>query len=295
MTGSSIGNWLAVAAAVTLAACTGDAGTDDLARTTPVSVDRFHLWGGRMLTPMVMHPPLHERGVSRLAIIYNAERTLDFEHVDVGWFTSGGEHIQVAADPWIDPNFGETLLLELAREEAVVNVENYTETHRAVADDWKKSFWTLTYNFGDHAKELFADLRKKGADGVLVIMEGPLTDVDGATLLGASKGLYSRSSLFIYAGFLAVLVDPATGKIMRQGRYQQVSATFLPALEWKEGGFESYSLEEKTLIVEAIKERMRTNVEQILMLFKIIPKRDGEFMVVDDLDESEIVVFEYPE
>lgn len=294
MTGSLTGNWLAVAAAVTLAACTGDAGTDDRARTTPVSVDRFHLWGSR-ISPMVMLPPLHERGITNLAIIYNAERILDFEHVDVGWFTIGGEHMQVASDPWIDPMFGETQLLELAREKAVVNVENYTRTHRAVADDWGKSFWALSYNFGDHAKELFADLQKKGVDGVLVIMEGPLTDVDGVPLIGASKGLYSKSSLFVYAGFLAVLVDPATGKILRFGRYQQVSATYLPALEWKEGGFESYSPEEKTLIVDTIKDRMRTNVEQILLLFKIIPKRDGEFMVVDDLDESEIMVFEYPE
>ncbi len=288
MAGSSIGKWCLIAAAVTLAACSGDTGTD-----TPLSVDRFHLWSGRMLTPMVMHPPLHERGVSNLAIIYNAERIMDFEHV--GWFTIGSEHVQVASDPLIDPMFGETLLLELARDKAVVNVENYTRTHRAVADDWKQSFWTLSYNFGDNARALFADLSKKGMDGVLVIMEGPLTDFDGATVLGASKGLYSSSSLFVYAGFLAVLVDPATGKTMRQGRYQQVSATYLPGLAWKEGGFASYSPEEQVLIVEEIKERMRTNIEQILLLFKIIPKKDGEFMVVDDLDESEVMVFEYPE
>lgn len=289
MQGSTFRILLLITIAITLVACTGDDGTDTL-----LSEERLHLRGIGWETELVSQPPLHERGIKNVALIYYAENALHFEHI-VGFFPSR-EHFQVPSTPWIEPSFGESVFLSLAKDKSVVDVQSYTRTHGAIVDGMTQSKWTGKYKFADNAKRLIDDLRAKDVDAILLIREGPLRDKYFDDITPGAKGIYSRSEFLAYAGFDdVVLIDPTTADIMRHGRYQQASLKELPDLVWKEGGFESYSLQEKALIVDAIKDRIRNNVEQILLLFKIIPIRENQYMTLDDLDDSEVVVYEYPE
>ncbi len=175
-------------------------------------------------------------------------------------------------------------------------MQSYTRTHRTIVDDMTQSKWTGKYTFADSAKRLIDDLREKGVDAILLIREGPLRDKYFDDITPGAKGIYSRSQFIAYAGFDdVILIDTTTAEVMRHGRYQQASLQYLSGIDWKNGGLQSYSPEEKALIIEAVKERIRNNVEQILLLFKIIPIQGTEYMVLEDLHRSEIVLYEYPE
>lgn len=294
MKGLTLRNLMVVAMTVALAGCTGGTGTGDQTQKVPLWEKRLHLRGIGWETELVTQPPLHERGIKNLALIYYTEDVLHFEFV-VG-FIPRGEYTQVPSNPWIEPSFGESELLRLATEKGVVNVQSYTRTHRAIVDGMVQSEWTGKYKFSDTAKRLIHDLRKKEVDVILLVREGPLRSKYFRDILPGSKGIYSHSGFYAYAGFDDVLlIDTATAEVMRHGRYQQASEKELRELEWKEGGFEGYSKAEKELIIRAVKDRIRNNVEQILLLFKIIPIRENEYMVLEDLDKSEIVLYEYPE
>ncbi len=109
MKGLSFRNLMVVALTVALAACTGEK-----AGETPLSEKRLHLRGIGWETELATQPPLHERGIKKLALIYYAENVLHFEHIE-GFFPSR-EHLQIPSDPWIEPSFGKSCSSVLLRK-----------------------------------------------------------------------------------------------------------------------------------------------------------------------------------
>lgn len=280
-----------------LGGCASDTDADSADRG-PSLAERVNFIGLGNLNTMLKMPPIHERGVRSVAVIYKGNGVLDLTHDIDAFLFKAPTYDEMSSDQMVPHSLGEDLFVEMINQGGFVEARGYGQTHADLAERVERSYWESSGHSYDAAngEALVKDLGRRGHDTVLLVKEIDISDYSqGNNRVKGAKGVAGdEDGLFVYASFWVGLIDTASNEIRPLGRYVQVSAKVFPDMVGQQS-FQGFSADERNRIVETIKTLIENNVRQALLAFKMIPIRDQEFMTWEDLPESKRARFEYPE
>jgi hypothetical protein len=263
----------------------------------PSLAERVNFIGLGNLNVMLKRPPMHERGVRSVAVIYQGNGLLDLTY-EVNAFLSAGALDEMPSGQLVSSSLGEDLFVEMINQGGFIRAHGYSQTHADLAKKIRPSIWNNSGVSYDAAggEALVKDLGARGHDTVLLVKEFDISDYHrGNDMVRGAKGVVGdEESLIVYASFWVGLIDTASTKLRPLGTYIQASAKIWPDLVGQ-SSFQAFSADDRNGFVEAIKTLIENNVRQTLLAFKMIPIRGQEFMTWEELPESESVRFEYPE
>lgn len=227
-------------------------------------------------------PPLHERGIENLGLLYAPAPALHLDYVGITVFEN--RHDEIGAEKFVPPAFAKGLFLERINASPHVSVASIDGEYASLLDQIEQSWSTSEYYLADAGMSRLADLRRIGFDAILVVRERLLPDFisnrDWATL--GPLGLYRRPfwEVQAYGGFEFFLIDTTTGKEIKNTRFLQISMA--PVAGVKDvSAPELYTQVERSAISYALEARISNNVTLALRLLKIIPGEDGEYLTYD--------------
>lgn len=242
---------------------------------------------------MRRQPPLHERGVKSVGLLYEASDHMVLHNVGITIFENQRHEIDTRT---LIPAGGvRDLFVNRINTSGQVEARVLSPAESVIGQHIKWSPALQGYRIGDDGAAILGDLRAAGLDALLIVWERERPDLIGQVeLTVADKGLYHRTfwSVYAFGIFEFLLIDTASGEEMENSRYVQVSMKAIPDLKWQ-GAFESYPATWQDVIVEAVKERVDNNVTMTLQLLKIIPGEDGEYLIYDP--ETEGTSDDYPQ
>lgn len=238
---------------------------------------------------------MHERGVHSVAVIYNENGVLDFDH-DIDAFFGPNFFEELPSSQLIPEALGEGLFVAMLNQGGYIQARGYSRTHGELATHFGQSSWSgMTYE-ASAGEALVKDLGRPGHDTVLLVKELDVSEYRfGKKTIKGAKGILSgETGVTVYASFQAALIDTGSGELRPLGTYIQASLKEVLGLVGKPR-FQAFSTDEREQIAESLKALIENNVRQTLLVFKMIPIRGREFMTLEDLPESETVGLEYPE
>lgn len=279
-----------------LGGCASDT-DEDSADRGPYFAERVALVGVADLNVKLARPPMHERGVKSIAVVYKGNGNMALWH-NVDAFFEPDVFEEMSSPQLISDSFGENLFVTMINQGGFISARGYSQTHSELAEYFGQSIWTWSGIRFDEAKSeaLVKDLGRRGHDTVLLVKEIDIYEYynGNKSVKGAKGVLSSETGVAVYASFQVGLIDTASGELLPLGTQIQASLGEVPNLVGRPG-FEAYSTAEKDQILEALKTLVENNVQQTLRIFKIIPVRGQEFLTWEELPESDRVRFDYPE
>ena len=238
-------------------------------------------------------PPLHERGVDSIAVVYRPKSTVGFQYR--GFFRT--TLYEAYSESILPRAFIEKLLLAELRRAPFVKARLLAPEEMRLLDHLSEPaepglFLQASHDFDrewvfdETGKKLLAAMKAEGVDALLIFEEPESM----RNFFGSSsprdrlppKGLWYRRNWGVHAvaAFRFVLIDTATGEPLENSSYFQASTEEVDVNPWK-GQFENYSPVERKYIVKSIGERYFTNLKAMLQLLKVTPGEDGTFLNVD--------------
>lgn len=279
-----------------LGGCASDT-DEDSADRGPYFAERVALVGVADLNVKLKRPPMHERGVKSIAVVYKGNGKMALWH-NVDGFFAPDVFEEMPSSQLIPDSLGENLFVTMINQGGYISARGYSQTHSELAEYFGQSMWTWSGIHFDEAGSaaLVKDLGRRGHDTILLVKEIDIYEyfTGNKSIRGAKGVLSSETGVAVYASFQVGLIDTASGEFRPLGTQIQASLREVPDLVGQPG-MQTFSAEDRDQIVEAIKALVENNVRQTLLIFKVIPIRGQEFMTWEELPESEYVGFDYPE
>jgi len=232
-------------------------------------------------------PPLHERGVKSLAMIYLPRDQIVLR--SYGLMGVNFRSSEVAIELVVPNGFVEDRLITESSSAPFVKTRLATPEETQLTEHTTVDPATGARSFDDTGRQILAGLHGAGVDAVLVAEERE--SVSDFVFQSAFLPLPSKSLVYkrgwdphAVAAFRFFLIDTATAKELENSSFTQASAATAP-IRWQ-NSFDLYSLGDRLVIKTALRERLANNVRAMLQLLKVIPGEDGAFLTFDPAEES---------
>ena len=226
--------------------------------------------GGITLGAMAKMPPLSSRGVQHLGLVMECDPTVSLQTVALTVFGNQTDKMVGSLVPDAEKR---ALFVEEFNRRSVVPIRDLSASQAPLLAALKFNAWNAkpSLQSSPNLDAAVGKLRAEGIDSILFIQEDWLNDFIGMTSQPlAAQGLYRRfNTIAAYGGFRVFIIDLKTLKLLPDTRYTQAVSQPFSAVTWKERHAD-YSAAERSAIANALKEVLRRNVQETVVMLKAV-------------------------